>query len=137
MSSKVWGIFLSPGRRIRTIIKGNNEVVHVQIRLVETNTPSKTLSLTVAELQLLPITKILESENNCHYGIYNGRRTVDISYDIDEDDIILTLYRANDFSEWKQQSSINFTKEEFELFNTCISEILENVSNRVLNNIAH
>ena len=61
VDDKLWGIFLSPGRKIRTVVKIHNEIVFIRLKLLKTGMHSESISLTLAELMLLPTNGILGS----------------------------------------------------------------------------
>lgn len=134
VTSKIWGIFESPGRKIRTCVKVNNEVAFVQVKLFRTGITTESLSLTLAEFQLLPIADLLDSTTYSHHEIYNGRRRVGITY-TNENMIVFTLLKLKDDDEWDMISEIEMTENELELFNTFIPEILDLASSQVFKTI--
>ena len=134
---KMWKIWLSPGRRIRIIVKNTDEVVTVRFKLMKTAMSPESLSLTAAELLLIPVDQMLEVMESKSWTIYNGRNRITTTTDHENKTMTICDYRYRKSidiadSSWCNDGEICFSRDEFYEFSKQVPEIIQYISNRVL-----
>ena len=131
-TGKIWGVFQSPGRRIRLSLQANNEVLYVNIKLTGTDT-QHSVSLTLSELMRIPTRQIIKSIDPETWVIYNGHRKLCLkTYD---DNVLFEVLKFKT-SGWESQGEVKMTMEEFDKLSEHGPDILESASSRVLHQIA-
>ena len=113
----VWGIFLSPGRRVRTTMQAHNEVLFVNMKVFETGIkkPYQSISMTLAELMQIPSKLINLASIYDSWVVYNGTRKRCITFD-DETELISMEIMQNKSGQWESRGCVNLEKNEFSMF---------------------
>lgn len=134
-AGQIWGIFKSPGRRIRLTLQTHNQSAYVNIKLFQTGYPTQTLSLTIAEILLIPCKKIHKLVTNRCWDIYNGLRRICIINNTQNHLISLELNKFKS-NVWINDGFIEMDQQEFEEFAKQIVSIVDYASLVLLTPIA-
>ena len=137
----MWRVCVMRGRRIYIFILINDEVATVRFKLYKTRFLPETLSLTAAELLLMPVDNVRNEMERKEWSIYNGCNCITTTYGHDNKMVNICQQQNQNASSTSEQrwhivGEMSLTIEEFNEFGTIIPEIIEYIWTKLLKPMA-